>query len=489
MMYEKRHPDFEIIIMRPNYSQAGSYIEREVARFRSDAYNRLITSYQFRQELSSFECPFTLTFVPGLTDLGISIYDTIELLDVVKIVEFGEVKYMGVVSNKRHAARMTESGPDRNIIVTGYGIGGILNRFTLLLDQIILADATTTIESLEKQAKTLLNDLCAVHKENVSVAQIMETIARSFKKATTAIGGFPEGTGIFKVVDEYMVFSDDAKKLYAKYPMALSIFSYGGNTLADIWQSLVFKPLYEFFIRWDTAAKKYLLVLRPTPYTPEGWLALRKTLIDPLYMTALDVGVSDDEVKSWYFAYLSGGAMSYEQVRAAYQKEAIIKDKEKWALYGYRPLEAQFKYVDQGVIAKNGGNISISPSSAAGEVFKKGGAISDKQLMAEYSKRMKAWYENIDKMLSGSVEMMTAEGGPRIGERVEVQGWQFYVEAVTGSWSYGGAMQTTLQVTRGGIYNDRANDSWFFKPASFVGGRIGEASEPSDSMRTTSLNR
>lgn len=473
MWYEKRKPEFEIVILRPNYTTAGVYIEREVARFRSDVYNRLVTSYQYRQELASFECPFTITCVPGVTDQGESVYDAIALLDVVKITEFGEVKYMGVVSNKRHTARMTDTGPDRNIIISGYGIGGILNRFTLLLDQIILSDATTSLEYLEKQAKTLLNDLCAVHKENVSVAQIMETIAKSFKMATTAIGGFPEGTGIFKVVDEYMVFSDDAKKLYAKYPMALSIFSYGGNTLAEIWQSIVFKPLYEFFIRWDEGRRKYLLMLRPTPYTPEGWLSLRKTVIDPLYMTAIDVGVSDDEVKSWYFAYLSGGAMSYEQVRASYQKEAIIKDPEKWSLYGYRPLEAQFKYVDQGVIESNGGNISITPSGAAGDVFTKGGAISDKQLMAEYSKRMKAWYENIDDMLSGTVEMMTVAAGPRIGERIEVQGWQFYVEAVTGGWTYGGPMQTTLQVTRGGIYNDKANDSWFFKPATGVGGRLG----------------
>src|SRR5690606_18571259 len=60
------------------------------------------------------------------------------------------------------------------------------------------------------------------------------------------------------------------------------------------------------------------------------------------------------------------------------------------------------------------------------------------------------WYQHNLEYLSGTIEM---RGAPeiRVGYRLDLadRNMSFYVEGVSHSWSYGGEMSTTLQVTRG----------------------------------------
>lgn len=476
MIYQLRRPDFRIIISRPNYAAPGAYAETEIASFRSDVTNRLLISYNYRQEIANFESPFSLVFTPETLDSsGNTILEKLRPLDVVKIEEYGQVKYLGLINSRRYAATMTESGPDRMIVVSGYGVGGILGRFNILLDQVILADANTTVDALERPLRALMTELSGEYGANTSMTHVFRKIAEAFRAAQEQVGGFTSGTGVYKVIDKYLAFSSDSDRLQSKYPMALSVFSYGGSNLLQIWQELVYKPFYEFFVRWDEPSNAYLLHLRPTPFEPESWLSLKKTDIDPVQVSSVDIGFSDNEVKTWFFAYLSGGALSYENARYNAQAVAIEKDKGKWALYGFRPLEAAFKYVDYTMLSDNGGNITVSPSAIKGDVLKEGGTVGDEKLMKEYSSKMLRWFNRADEMATGTLTAMTVRDSPIIGNRLGYKGVEFYIEAVDGSWQYGSEMQSRFTLTRGGVYNTNfaigsaeSSSNWWFRPAQVV---------------------
>lgn len=471
-VYKLRRPNYRVIFLRPNYSTADSYSEEVVYVFESRNTNKSMLSYTYRQDVASFESPFSVSFTPAeINKNGDTILEIVRVTDIVKIEEHGKVKYMGVVNSKRYAKTMTENGPDRMIVIGGYGIGGVLGRFSMLLNNIILKDATTTLDALEKKIRATVSEISGTYGENANISQIFKKIAEAFRDAQQKIGGYPEGTGIYKIIDKYMQYSTEADRLTTKYPMALSVFSYGDNNLLQIWQELVYRPLYEFFLRWDEPSAAYLLTLRPTPFDPEAWLALKKIIIDPVDVPAADIGFSDDDVKTWFFAYLSGGAMTYEISR--YTTQAVKTDPAKWAMYGYRPLEAVFKYADYTALKENNGNVVVGNSGLKGDAFKDiaaGETISDEKLMRAFGDKMYSWFRRADEMAQGSITVMTTENVPTIGERVEYKGAEFYVEAVDGSWQDGGAQETKLTVTRGGKYNAQFDvsgtedeNNWWFK--------------------------
>lgn len=75
---------------------------------------------------------------------------------------------------------------------------------------------------------------------------------------------------------------------------------------------------------------------------------------------------------------------------------------------------------------------------------------STRQQIARWALLNDHWYQHNLEYLSGTIEM---RGAPeiRVGYRLDLidRNMSFYVEGVSHSWTYGGAMKTTLHVTRG----------------------------------------
>lgn len=488
MQYELRKPQFKVTIVRPRYTSA-TYLEDVVKVFSSDPANTALTGYQYEMSLQSFDSPFALSFAPYVVnEKGETMIDVVQLLDLVKIEEHGELKYIGVVNSVRYAARMSESGPDRMITVQGYGIAGVVNQFAMLLDQVLLSDATTTVTALETKLRALVSDLSSKYDTGTSMITILEAIRIAFKSAMEKIGGFTPNTGMFSVMEKYLGFANevygDETNPMTKYPLALSVFSYGAITLGQAWEGVVAKPFYEMFTRWEPLGEKWLIVIRPTPFMPSRWLSLKKTDLNPLHVEAFDCGYSADDVKTFFFAYLSGGSTTYEMSRSLYQKTAIKKDSEKWALYGYRPLEASFRYVDQVKLQEDKRNLSLSASRYP-DINGKPETVSDEKLMDKYSSMLQQWFGRADEMLTGSIDVMTMKDGPKVGEVVAFNGAEFYVESLSAQWSYGGKQVTSLKVTRGGLYNRQfatgtgasgedvaTGKNWWFKKAAKLGSRL-----------------
>jgi hypothetical protein len=486
----KRTPEFVVSFVRPNYFSTDDYAETSLAQFNSDSTNNILIDYSYRNEIETFSSDFSMTLLPAL--IGNSkktAMDYFLVNDVVKIYEFKKLKYVGIIKSLKYSARMDGNKPDRTIVISGYGVGGIIENFSLTLDNIVLASAKTNLDSINN---SLITKLASSHDAGASMQSILNTIKDAYKTVIADLAGFQEGEGIWKVVDQYLVFSSDYSAMYMKYPFSGSLFSYDGNSLKGIWDMLVCKPLQEFFIRWEPVQKKYVIILRPTPFSPDAWMNLNITTLDPLYYDDTELEFSIDEIKTWFFAYMSGSSVPYEVARVTY-KNGIIWPKsaslssydktflqKKWMMYGYKPLEVSFRFCDIGVLSDNKNKITIPKSGIKGDVFPGGKTVTDEQLMEAYSKQLYDWYKRMDEMLKGTIAGMTMENSPLAGERVYWHGSQFYVESVEGGWTYGGEMRTTLHVTRGGIYNSNFNTSssesdtnWFFRKLEKTGNKIG----------------
>jgi hypothetical protein len=74
--------------------------------------------------------------------------------------------------------------------------------------------------------------------------------------------------------------------------------------------------------------------------------------------------------------------------------------------------------------------------------------------MKEQSKRLREWFSYNDYFLNGTIDMMTLRGesNPRVGERIEFAGLEFYLEQAVHGWTYGGPMTANLTLTRGANY-------------------------------------
>jgi hypothetical protein len=90
--------------------------------------------------------------------------------------------------------------------------------------------------------------------------------------------------------------------------------------------------------------------------------------------------------------------------------------------------------------------------------------------MRQLSERLRNWFEPNPEFYNGTLTIQSVrECYPRIGEKMKFLDGQFYVEATTRSWSYGGKMQATIEVTRGAIYDGNGR---FQKPMEGVSKRV-----------------
>jgi hypothetical protein len=180
------------------------------------------------------------------------------------------------------------------------------------------------------------------------------------------------------------------------------------------------------------------------------WTGLHLTEVEAVKLTSFDLELSDDEVYTAYYSYLEGSVLSQEAYVTLSQltksgDQTVCIDSDKLAIYGYRPLEVNFRgYARVG-----------TDSTRNNDILKAFSALN---------LRMKEWYGNIDKMHAGSITLTTdfikPEKNPRAGERLGFIGGQFYIKSTDHSWAYGGTPTIVCTVNRGAKYS---------KSGAFVG--------------------
>ena len=79
-------------------------------------------------------------------------------------------------------------------------------------------------------------------------------------------------------------------------------------------------------------------------------------------------------------------------------------------------------------------------------------------MMAQLNEKLYNWFSNNAQYLTGSITLMNVHNDsftkyPQIGERLGFLGGEFYIEDVRRFWQYGGAMTSTLSISRGYKYS------------------------------------
>lgn len=455
-----RTPQFEIEVVRPDYTQARAYKESLVVTFGTASSKEISTacvSYEFSESLASPDGGFSLILTLERDESNKTWYDKILARDLVRIKEHGKVRFVGYVSDRRYVARMGDKGPERSISISGRSIGGLLVTFSILLDLHILTSARTA-ETAQKQ---FMESIAANIDKNQSLAGIIQTIKDAYFKAMEATGG-NQNLGVKHIVENFFDFSTRmSTRVVAQYPIIVSAFQTGENNLWEIISQLLNPPFHELFGMWDHDARRFQLWFRQTPFDPSDWSSLPITKIPEdipaLLLQDYDVGSSDADVKTWFICTLPGSAISREKAITldAYSRSSV-RDDAKWPYYGYRPMYVECRFFNRS--EENQKDFS--------------GA---EQLMQEMSQRLKDWYGNNADFLSGSITIMGVDDEkynayPRIGERLGFLGGEFYIEATRSSWSYGGPMLRSLSISRGYSYTAAGAQR---EPIRQVGPKIG----------------
>jgi hypothetical protein len=461
MDYRKRKPDFMIEVVRPSYESGavqipgiktinvyGPYKHEIVAQFLSsptkiydEKKSTACVSYNFRESLETVGDGFSLELTLEQDGEGRTWCDKLKVMDLVFISEFGEVRFCGYIKDKRYSASMAGGKPNRRIMISGGSLGELLSSFKLIIDQYLYQGDDTAYTA----SKKLMAMLSQQMEEGGKFSNILTTIYDAFFDLVLKMGQVNAmGAGIRNILNYHIDYESElSDETVVKYPMNISLYQVGENSIWDIWVGLVVPPINELFGRWSPDENKYKLVFRRSPFDASDWKALKKNIIPSIIVSECDVGNSVNEVFTYYLGSLPGSGISKQKSMVLFQEgygHAGIIDKEKWKMYGYRPLIVEYKYFNKSQI----------------ENFE-----SAVQLMNKLSTELKNWYTNNDRFLSGSVELMTVNKdewqgkleNPRIGERIGFLGGEFYVEEAEHSWNFIGPMKTRLRITRGYRYS------------------------------------
>ncbi|MCL2556920.1 MAG: hypothetical protein FWE09_00415 [Treponema sp.] len=411
---------------------------------RDRAYSKLL-AYSFSEAVDDLSGSFSISVEDEEADAeGATVFDLIPPLSVVKIYETdgGPARFVGVIRRRRLGAAMTSQGMKRAVTFSGKSVASLVAELTLSLD--------ARIPNV-RNAMTLgvhLTDRLA-RQSPLSIKEFMKETWKHFME--TASGTSEQGTGIAavglsEVIGKFM--GEDFIRVEGdenlKYDVAMTFYVAANNVIDDTWRNILPDRAYEIFTRCEDGVP--IIVARESPFgSPESgyreWLALPLYEISPISLVEYSLERSDDEVYTAFASYVIGSSKDRSFYTGAGQigsDELVAHDREKQALYGFRPLEINFNGYDrQG----NTGNAEIQRLTDA---------------IRGLNEKTRYWYSRLDEMHAGQAVIVTdhsePDSNPRAGCRVKFMGGQFYVTRTERSWTYGGAPVTRIDIERGMTY-------------------------------------
>ncbi|GMO64405.1 MAG: hypothetical protein Ta2A_11910 [Treponemataceae bacterium] len=434
-----------------------------VLEFSSTGKHKGLQAFNFSFAVTSLSTQWSATIDEDKKESGV-LFDSIKRFSIVKIycADSARPEFVGVL----HTKTITSGSPigHRSIRIGGLQVTSLLQDFTLSGDYAAFGD----IQDANVLAKAFSVDLAC--EGDLTVEQYVKKTLAAYQNACTSsqLKGNSEtfelwakecGNGNVNNAIEYTGFDTGAQnpqepKIF--YPIAQSIFSNGVTNVVNIWRNLLSDKLYEIYGRVDAEGKPRVVV-RKKPFSPEYWKNLNNVNIYPDVMSenVFDLTNSDTEVYTVFHSYLTGSPMSREQATIIDElnksPSVIVMDgrdgtENKMKRYGYKIMEVNFMGYDTSKNVKSGNNYSNSLKDL-------------NQLMCD-------WYGHNDELYSGTFKIVYLYGctkdyqhnlNPEVGSVIDILGGQFYVESVTHNWSFGATHWLTLQVSRGGHYDNGGN--------------------------------
>jgi len=419
-----------------------------------------VFSFRWMKSLRNPESGCELSMISQFA--GTHYLDSLNPMDVLKVYEFGTLKYLGFIRRIAGSGSISQAGtPNRSVSISCSSFGALFSEGQLGLNMFLKVgkerDFKASLELLQKDFKDLVVD-------GKSYAEMVGLAVDTWLKFIGNCGA----TKYEKYFSTWINYDAGLKgKAIPGVPMSWQLF-YGTEqsiTLWDVLHKLVQSPFNEVWFDcgprnvWvennkglsgkpgeiSLTDEKEHLIVRAPPFDGtvidkaknDLWESLPARTIPLSYLTRFDLNKSMDESASFYLVappiYNPGELALIAMGKFEMDTKAFNK-------YLYRPMVQDLYFsriLEPGDVATQGHEKEI---------------YDDAQ---DKAATLKNWNEHNDEYLSGALTFMVPSDekfDPRIGDRLEVEGItdaSFYVEGVSHSWTYGGSLTSNVSVTRG----------------------------------------
>jgi len=412
-------------------------------------------------------CTMSLTPVM-LNSVGIPmhVFDMLHVMDVIKIKEFGVTKFQGYIRRIATNGSMGSDGkPQRTVVLTLTHIGGLLEEAQLGYQILALR-----IKELDSKLSGYMGAAAAMATAiankmqggGVLIKDIVSVLMTEWFKLLDALGA----TTYKKYLNTYLDLTTalDAFTGTRVLPSDVTFF-YGSVENQNVWREikkLAEAPFNEFYfdegshsvyVEGEDVAlpkDKTCLVGRPTPFNGSIRSGAREDYFDnmdgkviPLrYLTRYDFNVSTEQC---YSVYLAVPEYSDFTEYSLFCMGSALVDDANLNKFLLRPMTMRIFYA------------TVAQRTSAKVVSNVNDFVTE---MTNAAQTLKNWYEKNVEYISGSISFMvpsSADDDVYLGDKVSMEGLDgsFYAEGVSHSWFYGGALTSSLSVTRGWDYSKK----------------------------------
>jgi hypothetical protein len=466
-----RRPDLSVQLIHWDWDAGKPATDIKTGLETTELIN-LVLSFQW---LKTIKNPAARCVISMLPQFGDTHYlNIISPMDVVKIYEFGTLKYMGFVTRIGASGEISpDSGkPTRTVSLYLSSFGELLVNGHLGVSLFLQASNVNTNNPNFLEIGTALNaawnGIANLLSSESTYSQILSQIVVDWLNFVTNVGAS-------KYVTYFNYFIDSDLGLVGQTipqtPRAPFLFSSEDSdvTLMDILYKFAQMPFNELFmdcgprtiyaegdeylssvVSTDLNNEKEYIITRHTLFDgsiddsggkKDLWSSLVSVTLPISYLKRFDLNKSMEES---YTFYLVDPALFDPGDYGLIADGDAVMDTDAFNKYLLREMHQQLFYdTFQSVSATSANELRNDKANVINT------DVANKALM------LKNWYANNDKFLSGTFLMEVPKDSrldPRIGDKIDWDGISdayFYVEGVAHSWTYGGELTSTLSVTRG----------------------------------------
>lgn len=410
-----------------------------------------VVNYRFQKTIKDPSGSCQLSILPQRSNTNIM--DVINPMDVVRIYEFGTLKFIGYVVRMAYSGSIGGDGkPSRSATLTCQQMGGLLTTASVGLG---LGTAMGSDDAMLINAAVALNkSILEATLEGLNFAKIVELVISEFKDYLTSV----DATNFLTYMGQYSDFETGLSASSApRLPRTFEMFT-GTEQSVTLWQileQLVERPFNELWVdngprsveiegRTTQLPERACLVFRPTPFngTVDGgspgsaFDSLPEVSIDINHFLSFDLSRNMDEVYTMYS--VKNPAFQLSDIARLLLGQAVV-DEDRIGKYLLKPLITELFFTRMET--EDGDKQEITQGKM-------------ESVALDSATTLKNWFKNNDEFLSGAVSHMVPEDperDPKIGQKLKVPGMEgfFYVEGIAHLWNYQGPLRSDLTVTRG----------------------------------------
>lgn len=420
-----------------------------------------VLSYRFQKSIKNPGGSCQVSLIPQIEQNDKTIVNVLNItrpMDVVRIREFGQLKFIGYVTRVAYSGAINPSTgkPTRVAIITCQQFGNLLATSSIGFG---LGTALGTEQTLFVAARDL--QTAFINAGSASYVEFLSILIQVLRTYLQGIGI----TGFIRYLNEYI---DTESGLISTeepgIPRIVKLFD-GTETSVTFWslaEKLSQKPFNELWIdngprrvyidgrRHELQNERSILIFRPTPFNGtvvQGTIqnqfdAIEEIHIPRDYFLQFDLSTSMEEVYTFYS--VKNATFGLSTIARTILGEPIV-DEQLIDKYLLKPFVTELFY-------------SRTEKVRSDEIS----APTDRFIRAseDAAQTLKNWYEHNEDYYSGVITIMVPDenqagfADPRIGDKISVEGIRgaFYVEGIAHIWQYNGALKTNLTVTRGFNY-------------------------------------